>query len=191
MCSVIFPKHFNYKAPGKATAPSDCRPRAWHRALTTGSQVAAKDLVDQCRCLGLAVQPRDSSTGSHTVPALWPPRGHHGVLSTNPWLELRAGHCRGNAASRGKGPGTQVLPGEHADPTVPSSKAEDQQEHSGEEQGQPIRETPHVPSAATQAGLLHSVDGITQEFMRILLLTEAHVPSDLCRTGRNQPQRVL
>lgn len=27
--------------------------------------------------------------------------------------------------------------------------------------------------------------------MSILLLTEAHVPSDLCRRGRNQPQHVL
>lgn len=124
VCSVIFPKRFNSKAPGKAAAPNDCRPRAWHRALTTGSQVAAKDLVDQRCCLGLAIQPRDSSTASHTVPARLPCT-HHGVLSTNSWLELRAGCCRGKAASRRKGAGIQVLPGQHADPTVPSSRAGD------------------------------------------------------------------
>lgn len=120
MCSLIFPKRFNSKAPSKATALKDCRPRAWHQALTTRSQVAAKDLVDQGRCLGLAIQPRDSSTGSQTVPAR-PPCAHPRVLSTNSWLELRAAHCGGNAASRDKGPGIQVLPGEHAEPTVPSA----------------------------------------------------------------------
>lgn len=43
-----------------------------------------------------------------------------------------------------------------------------------------------VPGAATQAGLLHGIDGVTQELVRILLAAKAEVPGNLCREKRDQ-----
>lgn len=50
---------------------------------------------------------------------------------------------------------------------------------------------PHILGTAIQAGLLHGINGITQELVRILLAAEADVLGNLCRRGKNQPQHVL
>lgn len=43
-----------------------------------------------------------------------------------------------------------------------------------------------VPGAAAQAGLLHGIDGVTQELVCILLAAKAKVPGNLCREKRAQ-----
>lgn len=58
---------------------------------------------------------------------------------------------------------------------------------------------PPVPGAAVEAGLLHGIDGVAQELVRVLLAAEAEMPGDLCREtaishqppasrGRQHPQ---
>lgn len=53
------------------------------------------------------------------------------------------------------------------------------------------QQRPHILSTAIQAGLLHGVNGVTQELVCILLVAEADVLGNLCRRGRNQPRPVL
>lgn len=43
---------------------------------------------------------------------------------------------------------------------------------------------PHILGTAIQAGLLHGINGVTQELMCILLSPEADVLGNLCRRGR-------
>jgi len=71
-CFTILPKDF-YRQALRETAALSHRPRTGPPALTTGPQVTAKDLVNQRRGLGLAIQPRDSSGGSHTAAPQRPP----------------------------------------------------------------------------------------------------------------------
>lgn len=47
-----------------------------------------------------------------------------------------------------------------------------------------------VPGAAAQAGLLHGIDGVTQELVRILLAAKAEVPGNLCGEKRDQIPRT-
>ena len=49
---------------------------------------------------------------------------------------------------------------------------------------------PHILGTAIQAGLLHGINGVTQELVRILLPAE-DVLGKICKKGRNQPQHVL
>ena len=44
----------------------------------------------------------------------------------------------------------------------------------------------HALGIAAQAGLLHGVNGVPQELVRVLLVPEAEVPGDLCG-GKRRP----
>lgn len=44
----------------------------------------------------------------------------------------------------------------------------------------------HVLSVAIQAGLLHRINGVPQEFVCILLVPEPEVPGNLCRQKGTQ-----
>lgn len=89
-----FPKRFLLQGSWGNSSPESHSPRTWQTALTTGPQVAAKDLVNQRRGLGLAIQPRDSSTRSHSQPsAMATPAGHHCVLRTAPLRALFSGQA--------------------------------------------------------------------------------------------------
>lgn len=47
---------------------------------------------------------------------------------------------------------------------------------------------PPVPGAAVEAGLLHGIDGVAQELVRVLLAAEAEMPGDLCRETAISPR---
>lgn len=60
----------------------------------------------------------------------------------------------------------------------------------GEGRGFPGSALSHLLGAAVETSLLHGVDGVAQELVRVLLAAEAEVPGDLCGAWRGPVSHV-
>lgn len=129
------------------------------------------------------------SHGSHTVPAQGTPlKGHHVPRCCSSGRSEPGAADRGDATAlglRAQGKAAPPWPPTGAAPCItpgpPSS-------HSTWGRSTATSRCPPVPGAAVEAGLLHGIDGVAQELVRVLLAAEAEMPGDLCRDTAVSPR---
>lgn len=167
-----------------------------HRSHTVPAQgVALKGChVPRC-CSSAAPTPARPVGSSRMLQPFWgEPRGPGCGHTTPPrhskpgWSSEPGAADRGDATAlglRAQGKAAPPWPPTGAAPCItpgpPSS-------HSTWGRSTATSRCPPVPGAAVEAGLLHGIDGVAQELVRVLLAAEAEMPGDLCRDTAVSPR---